>query len=200
MPIAHPSHTLLSAPYADLVQLLLKQFKRLLAEQGHTLTSTELDAIAQAAQMRQPLPAQAVALIAPLEALVEESRSYLKERFGFSFAQSLATDMSAIGGWETTEEFLEIANHKSNHELRLSAGATLLLMLNNPRYAWALFDVLEADGGAEDVDAMLARRALCHACDIDPHSRDWLAQAQAWWRDPLTCASIPKRKTKPDAS
>ena len=183
MPPANPAEKLKNAPLADLVGLLLKQFQRLLTERGLPLTTAQIADIGERMEKEQPLPAEFLDLICYLGEMVTESVDELQMRFGMSFAQSLHTQMDAIGGWETTGEFLDLANHKSNAELRISAGATLLVLLAEADYVPYLLAVIEADGGVMDVDAALAQRALCHLAGISPHAEDWLAQIQHWWQD-----------------
>lgn len=178
MPPVNPSDALLSAPLADLVVLLLKQFKRLLAERGLALTTTQMDELGQTAATRAPLPACAQALPDLLGQIIAESEAYLRERFGWTFAESLAHDMSAVQGWETTGEFLEIANYKSNHELRISAASSLLALLGDERGRANLWAVLDAEGQAQDVDGAFARRALCHLDGLDPQAADWRTLAR----------------------
>jgi len=178
MPPVNPSDALLNAPLADLVVLLLKQFKRLLAERGLGLTTAQLDALGQAAAQRQPLPNFAEALPALLAELIAESEATLRQRFGWTFAESLTRDMSAVEGWETTAEFLEIANLKSNHELRISAASSLLALLGDERGRANLWSVLDAEGEVQDVDGAFARRALCHLDGIEPQAADWRSLAR----------------------
>ncbi|QPC82913.1 hypothetical protein G4Y79_00645 [Phototrophicus methaneseepsis] len=178
MPPANPAEKLLHAPLADLVELLIKQFKRLLTERGLTLTTAQISQIGQQAADKAPLPTKIDTLPGLIGEMVAESEAELQSRFQMGFAQSLATDMDVIGGWETTSEFLELANHKSNAELRISAGSTLLAFLGDTSRLHNLFSVIDADGGAMDVDAALARRALCHVAEVDPLSNDWLAQVK----------------------
>lgn len=178
MPPVNPAEKLLDAPIAELVGLLLKQFTRLLHERGLALGQAQLNQVNEAAAQHQPVPALHDALVQHLRALVEESLVYLHERFGLDFAAALQTDMSQVGGWETTAEFLDIANHKSNAELRISAGASLLAMLSDGTYASELFAVIDADAGLMDVDAMIARRALCHLAQVDAAALDWEAQVR----------------------
>lgn len=179
MPPRNPAQQLYDVPAQALILDLLKQFKRLLHERQIERSSQQLEALATAAAAHKPLPDGTEALVATLKTLVAESEAVLHERFGLSFAQSLATDMSSIGGWETTAEFLDVANHKSNAELRISAGSALLLFLGEPRYVAHLFTVLEADGGLDDVDAMIAKRALAHHSRIALDTENWLAAVRA---------------------
>lgn len=178
MPPVNPAEKLLDAPIADLAGLLLKQFTRLLHERGLVLSQVQLNQVSEAAASHQRIPALQDTLVQHLRALVEESLAYLRERFGLSFAAALQTDMSQIGGWETTAEFLDIANHKSNAELRISAAASLLALLGDDTYASELFTVVAADGGLMDVDAMIARRALCHLTQVDAAAMNWEAQVR----------------------
>jgi len=173
MPPVNPSDQLLAAPLADLVAVLLKQFKRLLAERGLTLTTAQIDELGQAAALRAPLPAFAEGLPALLLGLIAESEAALQERLGWTFAQSMSLDMSAVQGWETTGEFIDIANHKSNHELRISAASSLLAFLGEASGRANLWAVLDAEGAVQDVDGAFARRALCHLDGIDPQATDW---------------------------
>lgn len=183
MPPANPAEKLKNAPLADLVGLLLKQFQRLLSDRGLALTTAQIADIGEHVEKRQPLSAEFADVVRHLGDMVTESVDELQTRFGLSFAQSLHTQMDAIGGWETTGEFLELANHKSNAELRISAGSTLLVMLAEADYVPYLLAVIEADDGIMDVDAALAQRALCHLAGVTPHAEDWLAQIVLWWQD-----------------
>lgn len=177
----NPQAGLLVAPIGELVLLLCKQFHRLLLERGIQLTVNDMHALAEAA--RPAVTIGTPELHAALWAIVQESVAELDRRFGLTFAQSLAHDMGTLGGWETTAEFLERANHKSNAELRIAAGCSLLACLG---VAWGvpyLRDVLAADGGVDDVEALIARRALCHLYDIDPQDRAWAERLRASWDD-----------------
>lgn len=172
----NPAEKLRDAPIADLIVVLLKQYRRLLNEREIQLTTAAMDAIAQTAATKQPLSEQGDAVRDAIAVMVTESIGVLQRRFDLTFEQSLKTDMDNIGGWETTGEFLEIANHKSNAELRISSGATLLMFLGDKRYSDALFTVIEVDGGVNDVDAMFAKRALSFIADVDFDTEDWEAQ------------------------
>lgn len=180
MPAPNPTHSLKNAPLVEIVVLLLRQFKRLLAQAGIDLTTDEMTAIGNAIATSQPLPDKTDAIKVVIADLVSESIALLRERFQRSFAESLATDMKMIGGWETTAEFLEIAEVKSNAELRIAAGAALLALLGETRFADCLVSVMNHDAGLDDVDAVFARRALAHIVQIPADAPDWLAQVQAW--------------------
>jgi hypothetical protein len=176
----NPTESLKNIPVVDMVVLLLRQFKRLLSQAGVDLTTDEMTAIGQAAAACQAMPEKTAAIKSIMVNLVQESLDVLQKRFQRSFAASLATDMNTLGGWETTAEFLDIAEVKSNAELRISAGAALLALLGEVRFADCLISVLEHDAGADDVDALFARRALAHISQIPADVPDWLAQVQAW--------------------
>jgi hypothetical protein len=87
--------------------------------------------------------------------------------------------MSDISGWQTTAEFLEIANHKNNAELRISAGTSLMVFLGDVRLAAYLFTVIHNDNGLDDVDAMIAKRALSHYTRVAVDAADWEAKVRA---------------------
>ncbi len=173
-----PDDKLGSAPFFDLMRVLLSQFKRLLIDNGVTLTANDMIAVARAIaddSEHEKLPA-----IQPImKRLVDESLSLIQERWGLTFAESLRADMNTVEAWETTAEFLEIANDKSNAELRVSAGSTLLVAMGDFDYAQYLIDVVEYDAGTMDVDAVFAKRALTHVSGVDD-AEDWLEQVQAW--------------------
>lgn len=177
---SNPAQPLRTAPVSELVALLLKQFKRLLADKDITLTTDTISAISEAAAQRATTIPQATALQTALVTLVEESQTVLQERFSMTFEQALAADMSAVGGWETTAEFLDIANHKSNAELRISTGSSLLTFIGDTHFVEHLWTVISDDAGAWDVDASFAQRALCHLAAVNPEEVDWEAQVRAW--------------------
>jgi len=148
-----------TAPLHDLLAVLLRQYRRPLASRGVTLTDAEAAALAAALVTRGTHP-QADAVRDALVALVGESEAVLA-RYGLTFPASLTVDMASLGGWETTAEFLEIANEKANAELRLSTGAVLLVALggtaDEARYRdW--LTTLAAD--PQDLDGVIARRVL----------------------------------------
>lgn len=170
---------LLEAPIDELIAVLLKQFTRLLAQGGIALSTSDTAALAAAAAEHQPLPPVAARICERLVELVRESEQELLTRFQMTFAQALASDMSHVTGWETTAEFLELANLKSNAELRISAGSSLLLLLGDVRFAHHALAVIDHDGGLMDVDACFARHALCHYARVPPLAEDWLTQVEA---------------------
>jgi hypothetical protein len=169
-------------PLEQLIADLLKQFNKptLLGARGVVLSKAEIDEIALTCTNQQSLPDSVASIITALADIVQESSTELQNRFGLTFAESLAqTDMSAVGNWETTAEFLEIANHKSNAELRISAGVSLMAFLGDVRYAEHLFTVMQQDKGLDDVDAVIARRALATYSGIRLEADDWETQVRA---------------------
>ncbi len=151
---------LYNAPLADLIRILLKQFKRLLNQRGVDYTTDEAKGLARAIAEGDAPPEKVVSIRAAMNDIVAESETLLQERWNLSFGQSLDTGMNDIPGWESTAEFLEIANEKSNAELRIAAGAALLVMLGDRSHVETLHTVIEHDAGANDADAVFARRAL----------------------------------------
>jgi len=174
-----PDDKLGNAPFFDLMRVLLSQFKRLLADNGVTLTADELLAVARAIAGSDDHP-KLDDIRRIMKDLVEESLRLLKDRWDLTFSESLRADMDVIGNWETTAEFLEIANEKSNAELRISAGSTLLVAMGDLDYTPYLVDVIVFDDGVMDVDAVFAKRTLTHVSGVDGDADDWLAQFRAW--------------------
>ncbi|MEP7293700.1 MAG: hypothetical protein ABI835_18070, partial [Chloroflexota bacterium] len=78
-------------------------------------------------------------------------------RWNLSFEQSLDTEMTEIPGWESTAEFLEIANEKANAELRISTGVSLVAALGDWRFERELRFLA---GRADDLDGVIAGRVL----------------------------------------
>ncbi|NWG17676.1 MAG: hypothetical protein HXY41_13700 [Chloroflexi bacterium] len=166
-----------SWPFETLVAVLLKQFKRPLAAQGLDLTDAAAQAIARDVTARRDPGEMAQAVVTALAAGIAESETVLA-RWGLSFRESLATGMDAVPGWNSTAEFLEIANEKANAEIRIGAGAALLAALGDLRYTRCLFDLIEHD--PEEVEAVIARRVLLFISGVDGETPDWLEQARAW--------------------
>lgn len=164
-----------------LTLILLRQFKRLLVERGVNLTDAEMqtmgDSVANGTLSPQP------ALITALNQIITESLTVLGE-WGFTFAQSLATDMNELSSrWQTTADFLSLANEKGNAEIRISAGSSLLTLLGDFSQVDNLIVAIDHDMrvlGMLDVDAMICKRALCHVAKIAPNDEAWLDKAQKW--------------------
>jgi hypothetical protein len=173
-------------PIDKLTIILLRQFKRLLAERDVSLNDITLRAIGKdVAERRAPRP-EAVAVREALPGIVDESMDLLAG-WDLSFERSLATDMNDLAHlWQTTAEFLDLANEKINAEVRISAGSALMALLDDHTNVGILLTAIEHDlkaHGALDVDAVIAKRALLHAAQIDPAADDWLERARQFRND-----------------
>lgn len=146
------------APMPDLLDILLRQFKRPLANFDIDLTAEETERIAGDIAARRPLDAKGQQIRTGLVKVVEESKQVLN-RWELTFQQSLKTQMDAMPGWETTAEFLEVANEKSNAELRIAAASALLLAMGDARYQDYLTFLVE-NPSLDDVSAVMAERVL----------------------------------------
>jgi len=170
-----------NAPLGDLLAILLRQFRRPLKGHGVDLTDAEAEALAHDLANHVSLSEKAQAIRAALVDLIAESETVLAG-WHLTFQQSLDTEMKDIPGWESTAEFLEIANEKANAELRISTGASLLAALGDLRYADDLLFLVEH--GEDDLDAVIARRVLLFASGIDGSDPHWLDQLRAWIATP----------------
>ena len=166
-----------SAPLADLLGILLRQYRRPLASSCVELSDTQADALALALAARLPQDDQAQAIRGALPALIEASEGVLA-RLKLTFPQSLDVEMGEIPGWESTAEFLEIANEKANAELRISTGAALLTALGDRQYSPELLALVER--GEDDLDAVIARRVLLLASGIREDDPAWLDKLRGW--------------------
>lgn len=171
-----------AAPLDDLLTVLLRQFKRLLLGKGLPLSDADATQIAAALVRRDPPDERMQRLRAALIALVDESDAVLAAQ-GLSFAVALRTDVANMPGWETTADFLALAEAKANAELRISTGSALLVLLGERRFGAHLAAVLDraAETGQFDLDAVIAERALQAASGASPADPDWRAQAEAWY-------------------
>ncbi len=162
------------APLEELLMILLRQFKTLIApiEIKDTMT------FALRRVENAPLDAEAEALRERLIDLVSESERVLAG-WDLSFAESLLTEMGDMPGWETTAEFLEIANAKSNAELRIAAGSVLLAALGDLRRVPYLLTAIAHD--PDEVETVAAKRLLAQRSGIDPGAADWQTQICSWW-------------------
>ena len=151
-----PARAFETAPLEDVLALLLRQFKRLLAEKETALTDSDIEAIARQVAARNLHDERIPAIRAALVALVSESEAVLA-RWNLTFPQALDTGMDAVLGWETTAEFLDTASEKSNAELRIAAASVLLAALGDLRYHDYLTHLAAGD---YDVDTIFARRVL----------------------------------------
>ncbi len=149
------AQTFENAPLDDLLGVLLRQMRRPLAGHGFTISDTEALHLA-GARAKGDNPAETSSLLAALAGVVNESLAVLRG-FGLTFEQSLDADMATIGGWQTTAEFLEIANEKSNAELRITLGAALALAFGDAQFKALLTHLAAGSYGDETV---IARRML----------------------------------------
>jgi hypothetical protein len=148
-----------NAPLDELLTILLRQFKRPLKTRGVELTDADAERLAQVVIARAPLDAQGESVRAALLELVAESEGVLA-RWNLTFAEALDTPMDAMPGWETTAEFLDIANVKSNAELRIAAGSILLLALGDDSRAAHARVLAARPADQADLETFLARRVL----------------------------------------
>lgn len=160
----------------DLIGVLLRQLKRPLASHGFPLSDSQAEALARSRLAGQP-DERIPELLAALEAVIAESVAVLA-RFGFRFQEALDADMNQIGGWDSTAEFLEIANEKSNAELRITLASALALAFGGDRrHGVDLLHLARGDYGDETV---IARRFLSFASGIEPGGPDWGKQIVEW--------------------
>jgi len=151
------AQTFAAAPLDELLSVLLRQLKRPLAAHGVTLTDADAERLARDHLAGQPLATPD--LLPALVNLVAESEAVLAE-MGLTFTAALATPMDQVSGWDSTADFLALANEKSNAELRITLGAALALVFGDRRFAPYLRHLAEGDYGDETV---IARRALSTA-------------------------------------
>lgn len=164
------------APLDDLLAILLRQFKALLApvEIGNPQT------LARQMVAGDVPDSEAEALRERLVELVRESEAVLAG-WNLSFAESLITEMDAVPGWETTADFLELANEKSNAELRIAAGSTLLAASGDLRFTPHLLAAIATN--PDEIETVAARRLLSQHSGIAQDALDWQEQVEAWWQN-----------------
>jgi hypothetical protein len=167
------------APLGELLAVLLRQWRRPLLRRGLPLSEGDAASLAQAIASRQPHP-QLDRLAEALRALVAESEAVLAG-WGLSFASALDTTMNDLPGWQSTAEFLELAERKANAELRISTGAALLVALGEHAFAPPLIALVRR--GVEDLDAAIARRTLAFASGLDPAQPAWLEALERWYTE-----------------
>jgi hypothetical protein len=178
MPPSDRARTFDSAPIDELLSILLRQLKRPLAAHGFSIADAEQ--LARECVSAQPIP-RAPELIVALRAVVKESQRVL-EAIGLTFEQSMRVGMEAVKGWETTAEFLDLANEKSNAELRITLASGLGLVFGLERaFAPDLLFLAKGDYGDESV---IARRCLAFAARVDHRAPDALKQIEDWLRTP----------------
>lgn len=170
------------APLDELLTVLLRQFRRPLLGAGFPLSDADAAQIAAAMARRDPPDARMDRLRVALSQLVGESEAVLAG-LGLTFTASLRTEMGDLPGWETTADFLALAEQKANAELRISAGSSLLVLLGERRFGAHLATVMDhaAETGQPDLDTVIAERALQAASGADPSDREWRQAAEAWY-------------------
>ncbi|MBI1276627.1 MAG: hypothetical protein GC179_00725 [Anaerolineaceae bacterium] len=173
------AHTFADAPMADLLSVLLRQLKRPLATQGFKLTDAEANRLATE-RVEGKTPQRSLELVAALEEVVRESESVLA-KLGLTFQTSLDADLSTVGNWKTTAEFLDIANEKANAELRITLGSALdMAFVGDDQFALYLLFLAEGNHGDETV---IAQRILSFVTGIAADKHDWLKQVRSWLDD-----------------
>lgn len=172
MPPAERAQTFASAPIGDLLAVLLRQMKRPLSAHGVSLSDEQARHRVAARLAGDAVPG-VDALADALRAVRAESAQVLAG-MRLTFAAALDTPMDRLPGWETTAEFLALAEQKSNAELRISLAAALLLAFTggDPSALDALWTLVDGDYGDESV---IARRVLCFAAGVDADAGDWRA-------------------------
>ncbi len=168
------AHSFETAPLGELFGVLLRQLRRPLAAHGLKLTDTDAERLGQACAAGESM--DSAVLVMALVGVVTESEGVLAG-MGVSFIEALDRPMDQIAGWETTAEFLEVANEKANAELRIALGAALALVFGERRFAPYLLHLAEGDYGDESV---IARRALLFAAGAAPDAPDTMAQVRRW--------------------
>jgi len=145
-------------PLDELLVVLLKQMKRPLASVGVVITDEDAKHwVRYRMEKRWDEPVGQMGLVQALIQAIEASEKVLSQ-WGLTFQQSLDTPMDKVPGWETTAEFLELANEKVNAELRITLGAALALAVGGEtRFVPYLRHLAAGDYGDETV---IARRVL----------------------------------------
>jgi hypothetical protein len=172
----NPYAQLYNAPLNDLLTILLRQMRRLV--EPIDLSDAVLRDLVQQIPTRDALNSSSEALRQRLIEVVSESEIVLAH-WNLSFAQSLNTTMEDVPGWESTADFLDIANDKSNAELRIAAASALVTALGDLRYVPHLFAAIRHD--PNEIETVAARRVLSHFSGINFEASDWLLQVEAWY-------------------
>ena len=175
-----PAANFYREPLHELVTILLRQYKRLLAERGIELTEQEIRALGREMAGGQASGSRVLAIREALAEMVEQSEAVLAA-WGLGFEESLRKDMNDMPGWETTAEFLEIANEKGNAELRIASGAALLVALGDLHYAPHVLTAIKHN--PEELETVTARRILSQISGVGVEAADWQAQIEAWLND-----------------
>ena len=165
-----------------LVTMLLRQFKRLLADRDVELTDIQMRLLGEQVLSNATDDDVAARICKALTDIVQESTRKLGE-WNLTFTQSLRTEMTDISGWESTAEFLDIANQKINAEIRITAGTSLLVIFGNYTYTDYLLQAIDYDLETHkklDVDAIIAKHALIFASGVERDKSTWLDEVRLW--------------------
>ena len=166
---SRPREKLNKAPISEVLLMLLSHLRAALADAGLALSGDANRELAAALASGDPHPSRE-ALTTTLTALVDDSLKALQAGWNLDFAAALGADASALGAWETTAEYLELANKKAELETRIVTASALLVAAGRGEYAQHLQDVIAQDAGAMDVDAIVAGRILQHIDAAGPAS------------------------------
>ncbi len=170
---------LAQAPLQEILHLLFRQLDGALTRREPSLgakPSRDLIAALAAGETPESVKDLAAALIS----IVEDNLKTLRDRLSVDFAGSLAADITQVADWQSTADFLSIANEKAGAEQAIMIASALLVACGKSQYASYLIEVIEDDAGALDVDAVIARRILLHVGAIDSVNKDTPSQARAW--------------------
>lgn len=168
------AQTFASAPMQDILYVVLRQLRRPLASKNVEISDAEAQSLASARMAGESLARPE--LIAGLIAVVEESEKVLAA-LGLTYSQSLDTDMTTLGGWETTADFIDLAERKSNAELRITLAAAMALAYRHERrYLPYLLHTAAGDYGDE---SSIAFRCVCFAAGVEPTQADALEKSEA---------------------
>jgi carboxypeptidase Taq len=169
------SHTFETAPYDELFTVLLRQFKRPMKPYGVDLSDEDAAAVARGIVSGIP-DSHAHPVLDALTGVVSESEVVLS-RWGLTFEKALEVKIDEMPGWESTAEFLDLANEKSNAELRIAAGSVLVMVLGDRRYVG---HVLHLAAGNYAEDTIIAQRALTFASKVELDTPSWLDKVRQW--------------------
>lgn len=167
------------APLQDLLAILLRQYRQLLAQHDVALTEADIRLLALRLAEGTLPEADALPIRLALITLVEESEQVLA-RWSLTFEQALKTDMADMPGWETTAEFLELATEKGNAELRIASASALIAALGDMRYAGHLLAAVDHD--PHEIETVVARRVLSQACGVNPRAGNWQERIEGYLR------------------
>lgn len=153
----HPFHT---DPLVDIVAFLLKQLRRPLLAHGLPPSDGEERGWAQRLIDGDNTDTALLPLRVALTGVLQESEDQLAQ-WGMTFAQSLATPMVEMSGWESTAEFLELATLKSNAELRIASASLVLIWLDAPRCR-PYVELIALHPHYDELNSIVAQRILSH--------------------------------------